>query len=104
MALIKYIHCKPLRAKIAESLDQYPWSSHQAYFTKTERSEFLDTDLVLRMFSENKGRARKQYALFMNDGATVKQEDVYATIDQRLLGDERFVEKVVKKHEGEIKK
>ena len=42
--------------------------------------------------------------MFMNDGAMVKQEDVYATIDQRLLGDERFVEKVVEKHEGEIKK
>jgi len=104
LALLKYIHYNPLRAKIAESLDQYPWSSHRAYFTKSERSEFLDTDLVLRMFSENKGRARKQYAMFMNDGATVKQEDVYATIDQRLLGDERFVEKVVEKHEGEIKK
>jgi hypothetical protein len=56
------------------------------------------------MFSENKSRARKQYAMFMNDGATVKQEDIHATIDQRLLGDERFVEKVVEKHEGEIKK
>ena len=56
------------------------------------------------MFSENKGRARKQFSMFMNDGAMVKQEDVYATIDQRLLGDERFVEKVVEKHEGEIKK
>ena len=104
LALLKYIHYNPLRAKIAESLDQYPWSSHRAYFTKSERSEFLDTDLVLRMFSENKSRARKQYAMFMNDGATVKPEDIYATIDQRLLGDERFVEKVVEKHEGEIKK
>jgi REP element-mobilizing transposase RayT len=104
LALLKYIHYNPLRAKIAESLDQYPWSSHRAYFAKTGRSEFLDTDLVLRMFSENKGRARKQYAMFMNDGATVKQEDVYAIIDQRLLGDDRFVEKVIKKHEGEIKK
>jgi len=41
----------------AESLEQYPWSSHRAYLTKTERSELLDTDLVLRMFSENKSRA-----------------------------------------------
>jgi REP element-mobilizing transposase RayT len=104
LALIKYIHYNPLRAKIAESLDQYTWSSHRAYLTKTEQSALLDTDLVLRMFSENKSRARKQYAMFMNDGATVKQEDIHATIDQRLLGDERFVEKVVEKHEGEIKK
>jgi chromosomal replication initiation ATPase DnaA len=56
------------------------------------------------MFSESKGRARKHYESFMNDGATVKKEDIYATIDQRLLGDERFVERVVEKHEGEIKK
>jgi len=98
LALIKYIHYNPLRAKITESLDQYPWSSHRPYFTKTERSELLDTDLVLRMFSDNKGRARKQYAMFMNDGATVKQDDVYAIVDQR-----RFIEKVVEKHDGEIK-
>jgi REP element-mobilizing transposase RayT len=54
LALLKYIQYNPLRAKIAESLDQYPWSSHRAYFTKTEWSEFLDTDLVLRMFSRTK--------------------------------------------------
>jgi hypothetical protein len=56
------------------------------------------------MFSENKGRARKQYQAFMSDGATVKKEDIYATIDQRLLGDERFVENVVGKHDGNIKR
>jgi hypothetical protein len=56
------------------------------------------------MFSENKGRARKHYEAYMNDGATVKPEDVYATIDQRLLGDERFVEKVIVKYEGDIKR
>jgi hypothetical protein len=101
---LKYFHYNPLRAKIVESIDQYPWSSHRAYFAKTERSDLIDTDQVLRMFSENKGRARKQYQAFMSDGATVKKEDIYATIDQRLLGDERFVENVVGKHDGNIKK
>jgi REP element-mobilizing transposase RayT len=104
LALLKYIHYNPLRAKIAESLDKYPWSSYRAYLAKTESSDLVDIDQVLRMFSENKGRARKRYMSFMNDGATVKQEDVYATVDQRLLGDERFIEKVVEKHEGDIKK
>jgi putative transposase len=104
LALMKYIHYNPLRARIVENLEKYPWSSYRAYLSKADRSEFIDTDIVLRMFSENKGRARKQYEMFMIDGATVKQEDIYATIDQRLLGDERFVEEVAKKHEGEIKK
>jgi chromosomal replication initiation ATPase DnaA len=52
----------------------------------------------------NKIKARKHYQAYMSDGALVKQEDVYATIDQRLLGDERFIEKVIEKHEGDIKK
>jgi len=56
LALIKYIHYNPLRAKIAESLDQYPWR-HRAYFT-TERSELLDTDLVLR---------RREYGVRLKD-------------------------------------
>ena len=104
LALLKYIHHNPLRAQIVETSGKYPWSSYRAYLTKTDRADLIDTDQVLRMFSENKGRARKHYEVFMNDGATVKKEDIYATIDQRLLGDERFVEKAVEKYEGDIKK
>lgn len=104
LALLKYIHYNPVRARIIEQAGKYPWSSYRAYLTNIDQSELIDTDQVLRMFSENKGRARKHYEEFMNDGATVKKEDIYATIDQRLLGDERFVEKVVEKHDGEIKK
>jgi chromosomal replication initiation ATPase DnaA len=73
------------------------------YLAKLNGSGLVDTDQVLRMFSENKSRARKHYEAFMNDGATVKKEDIYATVDQRLLGDERFVEKVAEKHKGDIK-
>jgi hypothetical protein len=104
LALLKYIHYNPLRAKIAEKLEEYPWSSYRAYIKKVDGSDLVDTDQVLRMFSENKSRARKHYEAFMHDGATVKKEDIYATIDQRLLGDEQFFEKVVEKHEGAIKR
>ncbi len=104
LALLQYIHHNPLRAKIAESLNQYPWSSYRAYLTQTDISDLINTDQVLRIFSENKGRSRKYYKALMNDGAAVKKEDIYSTIDQRLLGDERFVEEVVERHKGDIKK
>jgi len=104
LALVKYIHYNPIRARVIEQLDKYPWSSYPAYIAKGLKSDAVDTDQVLRMFSENKGRAHRQFEAFMNDGATVKKEDIYATIDQRLLGDECFVDKVVNKHDGEIKK
>ncbi len=104
LALLKYIHYNPLRARIEEALGEYPWSSYRSYLAKPEEAGLVDTGQVLRMFSENKSRARKHYQAFMNDGATVKKEDVYATIDQRVLGDERFIEDVAERYEGDIKK
>jgi chromosomal replication initiation ATPase DnaA len=56
------------------------------------------------MFSEYKGRARKHYEVFMNDGRSVKKQDIYATIDQRLLGDEKFIESVIEKYGGDVRK
>lgn len=104
LSLLKYIHHNPVRARIVKNLGQYPWSSYRAYVTTENASGLINVDQVLRMFSEHKGRARKHYEAFMNDGATVKKEDIYSTIDQRLLGDARFVEEVVKRHKGDIRK
>jgi REP element-mobilizing transposase RayT len=37
LALLKYIHYNPLRAKIVESIDKYPWSSCRAYLAKNRK-------------------------------------------------------------------
>ena len=95
LGLLKYIHFNPLRAKLVETLDAYPWSSHHAYIEKNNPLAIVDTDLVLRMFSDSKRRSRKQYREFMADGKTIEKSDVYATVDQRMQGDESFVERVM---------
>lgn len=56
------------------------------------------------MFSENRSRARLKYVEFMDDGVTVKKQEVYATIDQRLLGDDQFVDRIAEEHGRPIKK
>lgn len=56
------------------------------------------------MFSESKGRARKGYRAFMQDGLVMKKEEVYATIDQRIQGDEAFVARVQERYDGEVKR
>ena len=104
LSLLKYIHENPLRAGLTEDLNAYPWSSHLAYTGKSNPLSLVDTDQVLRMFSESKVRARRRYAAFMSDMETMKKNDVYATIDQRLQGDEEFVNSVQKRSEQEIKK
>jgi putative transposase len=104
LGLLKYIHQNPLRAKIADILDSYLWSSHHAYTGKNNPLSIVDTDTVLRIFSENKGRARRKYREFMADRDTLGKDAVYATIDQRLQGDETFVEEVQAKSEQQVAK
>lgn len=104
LSLVKYIHLNPVRAKIVKSPDKYQWSSHHSYIQRTDRVNIIDTDQVLRMFSEDKQRARKLYSAYMSDSQIVKKEDVYNTIGQRILGSEEFLERVIEKYDGELKK
>jgi putative transposase len=104
LSLVKYIHLNPVRAKLVKTPDEYQWSSHLSYIKKTDKVTIVDTDQVLRMFSEDKQRARKLYNAYMSEGSIVKKEDVYNTIGQRILGSEEFLERVMERYDGELKK
>ena len=104
LSLVNYIHLNPVRAKIVKTPDEYQWSSHLSYIKKADGINIIDTDQVLRMFSEDKQRARKLYSAYMSNRQIVKKEDVYNTIGQRILGSEEFLEKVMKRYDGELKK
>jgi REP element-mobilizing transposase RayT len=104
LSLVKYIHLNPVRAGIVKTPDEYQWSSHHSYVKRTDGANIIDTDQVLRMFSEDKQRARKLYSSYMSDGPIVKKEDVYNTIGQRILGSEEFLERVIEKYDGELRK
>ena len=101
LGLLKYIHQNPLRAKIAEQAEDYPWSSHHAYTGKNNPLGLVDIDHVLRLFSESKRSARAKYRAFMTDQDRLTRDTVYATIDQRLQGDDAFVERVMERHDRE---
>ncbi len=101
LSLIKYIHLNPVRAKAAKVSEEYKWSSHFNYVERVKGS-IVDIDQVLRMFSEDKAQARKLYGAYIADGISIKKEDIYRTVDQRILGDEGFVEKVTEKTEESI--
>ncbi|MGH8614750.1 MAG: hypothetical protein ACREYF_22660, partial [Gammaproteobacteria bacterium] len=74
-----------------------PWSSHLAYLGKASRVQ-VDTALVLERFGSRLGRTREGYLRFIEEGGSQGHEKrYYETVDQRFLGDERFVEEVGKK-------
>ena len=101
LRLVKYIHLNPVRAKVVERMQEYRWSSHNGYIEKSGGG-IIDRDQVLRMFSEDRTTARRLYKAYMEDGRTVDKLDIYGTMDQRILGDERFREKVMEKAEIDL--
>jgi hypothetical protein len=96
LSLVKYIHLNPVRAGIVDAPEEYQWSSHQYYLLPHDKTSLIDTDAVLGMFSEDKGAAYSLYRAFMDADASIPREEIYSTVEQRILGDEHFVENVLK--------
>lgn len=68
LELVRYIHRNPLSAGLVKRLEDYSWSSHQAYISKGNEGNWLHKDFVLSMLEENKSKRRQAYLDF------VKQE------------------------------
>ena len=129
LALVRYIHLNPMRARIVgsvEELSTYPWTGHAALMGQS-RQGFHDADAVLRRFWDKVGAARKELVAFMNmaeakkdlktfeggglrrsAGGTQKLleaggKDKWA-YDERILGSSSFVESMLKATERQQKR
>jgi putative transposase len=91
LSLVKYLHCNPVRAGMVRRPEEYRWSSHWAYLGRS-RDGLVDTGLVLGMFSKSLKRGRRLYLEYMREQEKASREEFYRTVDQRILGDEEFVE------------
>jgi REP element-mobilizing transposase RayT len=76
LSIIKYIHLNPVRAEVAKSPEEYRWSSHHIYTGNTDEKGIVDTEEVLRIFSENIIRARSQYKDYMGEDSVVRKEHI----------------------------
>jgi putative transposase len=63
LELVRYIHLNPVRAGIASTAEEHPWSGHRAY-VGMEVVPWLTTDWVLSFFSDKAEAARKKYQAF----------------------------------------
>jgi hypothetical protein len=86
-----------MRAGLAADAGAYAWSSHDDYLKGTKG--LVDTDKVLRLFSEKPGIARDKYAAFMNVDEPDNSLLPYAAYEQQIVGDESFIEEVEKRVE-----
>lgn len=125
LALIRYIHLNPLRAKMVttlEELDRYPWSGHSAVMNK-RKCPWMDTDYVLLQFNDTTRKARNAYRRFVQEGIgmghqpeliggglvrslggwsqvqSAQRKGQKAECDERILGSGHFVTAIFKEAE-----
>lgn len=97
LELVRYIHLNPVRAKLVRQPQNYAWSGHRAYLGQ-EALAWLNTDWVLSQFSTRLAGSRKRYETFLHEGRSEGRREEFhcgGDNDQRVLGDDRFVEKVL---------
>lgn len=125
LALVRYIHLNPVRAKIVttiEQLDSYPWSGHCAIIGKATYS-WMDIDTVLTHFGGSKRKAITAYRRFMHAGLhegknpelsgggllrshggwsqvlAMKRKGDREEFDERILGSGDFVQAILREAE-----
>jgi putative transposase len=104
LALVRYLHLNPVRARMVKHAGAYAWSSHRAYLGE-EDLPWLTTDRVLGQFGERIGPARQRFAAFVDAGARDGHSEVFygGKADGRVVGEEDFLKKVLPSREATIK-
>jgi len=105
LELIRYIHLNPVRAGIAESADQYEWSSHATYLGSAP-IPWLYTQEVLSRFSQYEDQARELYADFVTKGEGEKwrKEFHHGSHLGQILGTDHFADIAIKSSDQGIAK
>jgi putative transposase len=125
LALVRYIHLNPIRAKIIEGieeLDRYPWTGHRAIVGKAVYP-WMDRQTVLIQFGSTEKKAIGEYRRFVRDGMgqgripeltggglirsmggwsqvlSMRRKGLKEKTDERILGSGDFVNEILKEAE-----
>src|ERR1700730_17063864 len=93
LALLRYIHENPVKARIVERPEQYEWSSDR-FYRRGRGPEWLDLDRMLRMLGRRRSSAVREYRRLMREELDEPYEDV-ASWSQVVKGDEAFADRVL---------
>lgn len=95
LGLVRYIHHNPLKAGVAASLEDYPWSSHHGYLGRGKLWEWLNTGHVLSQFSDAPAKARVEYRRYMAQDDDEHIERVFSLKKlPAILGSRKFVQSI----------
>jgi REP element-mobilizing transposase RayT len=100
LEVCRYVVLNPVRARMAESPEQWRWSSYRATAGREKPHACLATDWVLGQFSGKRSKAEQEYRQFVKWG--IGEKSVMLDVKgQVILGEDEFVDSLVdhlKKH------
>lgn len=94
LTLLRYIHLNPVRAKLASSPDEYPWSSHHAY-VGNRCEPWVTTEFALRMLGSDHQRSIAAYEAFVKAAPTSSPLLGCNERDPRILGGDAFAQRIL---------
>lgn len=96
LALLRYIHLNPVRAKLVATPEEHPYSGHRVYLAG-KATAILDPAKGLALLG-----GRRAYRQFVLEGLAEGHNDAYYEAeDQRFLGTEEFRNRVQAEEKGE---
>ena len=97
--LSRYIHLNPVRANLAETPEQYEWSSYCYYTGKKKAPEWLNMDFILGYFGREVSEAKKNYKNFVGILINKQYESpLINVISSTILGTQGFIELIKDKY------
>lgn len=93
LELARYIVLNPVRARMARSAKDWPWSSYRASADLADCPTWLKTDWILSAFSDKRTEAIERYQVFVANGKN--QPAPWEKLkNQIFLGTDAFVKKM----------
>jgi putative transposase len=93
LQLVRYIHRNPVKATIAAGLNEYPWSSHPGYLSKSQHWNWVYKEFIFLLLTQNKKEWVKKYREFV---AIENDEELSRVIEGKkwpaILGGKDFMD------------
>jgi len=93
LALLRYIHENPVKARVVERPEDFAWSSDR-YYRRGRGPEWLDLDRLLSMLGRRRSTAIREYRRLMREKVEEPYEEV-PSWGQAVKGDEGFADRVL---------
>jgi REP element-mobilizing transposase RayT len=128
LELVRYIHLNPIKAGLVKDLaglEAYPYCGHGVLMGRLKHT-WQDVDFVLGHFGKERKTARNNYRTYIAEGKDekhdlrggelIRRDGIWTEVkrpsgysirlkgDERILGDDQFIMKVIRKTEESLEK